>query len=94
MVEIGFYEVKYQVELITGENNFLKLDNIGMVNLFQGLDFPKLETLIPSGILLLEFLNGDNLIFGSDGLEDDAKGPVSHGLDDFVLFHCCRECRK
>ena len=48
LVQIGLNEVKHKVQFVTGENDFLELDNMRVINFLERLDFSQLKTFIPS----------------------------------------------
>ena len=76
------------MQLLLDQKHFLKLCDVGVVELPQGLDLPQLEALLPGAILLLDFLYGDHLVgLGVDCLEDRPEGSVPQHPAYLVLLH-------
>lgn len=92
LVQISLDEVEYQVKLVVGQNHFFQLYNVRVINFFETLYLSQLKTLVPRGILLFKLFYGNYFVFGGDSFENDSKRAVSHGLNDFVLFH--KRCKK
>lgn len=48
LVQIGLNKVEHKVQFIAGENDFLELDNMRVIDFFERLDFSQLKTFVPS----------------------------------------------
>ena len=47
LVQIGLNKVEHKVQFVTGENDFLELDNLRVVDFLERLDFSQLKTFVP-----------------------------------------------
>lgn len=61
-VEILFDVLKYEVGLVDDPDDLLEFDYVGVVHLAQRLDFRQLQALLPGTVLLLQTLDGDDLL--------------------------------
>jgi hypothetical protein len=48
LVQIGLNKVEHKVQFVAGENDFLELDNMRVIDSFERLDFSQLKTSVPS----------------------------------------------
>ncbi len=78
---IFVHELKNEIQLVVVLYDFMKLDYVGMVKLFEDLDFIEVNAFFPVGVLLFHLFDGYNL-FGLfvNGLDDRAETAVAQGL--------------
>jgi hypothetical protein len=68
---IFLHVLKDKIELIVILDDFIKLDDVGMMQLFEYFNLIEANTLIPIGVFLFHFLYSNNLFrFFIYGLDD------------------------
>lgn len=58
-----------------------------MVQLFQAFNFSEDVAVLPGLILALHFFDGNDLVTGIHGLEDNPVGAVADRLHYLILLH-------
>jgi hypothetical protein len=87
LIQIIIKVLKNHVQLIRNKQHLFEFDNIGMIQFTQGLYFAKFDALVPTGIFLFHFFDGDDLVIGIHGLEDHPVGAVADRLHYLILLH-------
>lgn len=87
-VEILFDVLKYEVSLVDDPDHLFEFDYVWVVHLAQRLDFRKLQTLLPRAILLLQTLDGDDLLgLSVFGLLHVTEWPWAQLFQNLVFLH-------
>jgi len=88
LIQIIIKVLKNHVQLIRNKQHLFEFDNIGMIQFTQRLYFAKFDTLVPTGIFLFHFFDGDDLVsFGVHGFVYCTECTVAQDLDCLVLVH-------
>ena len=75
---IFFHVFEDEIELVVVFDDFVEFYDIGMVQLLQNFNLIKVYTLIPTGVLLFDELDGDDLLrLLVDGFDDRAEAAVT-----------------
>ena len=77
LVKIVVKVLEYHVKFFGHEEYFFELDDAGVIQFTKGLNFSKFDALVPAGVFLLHFFDGDYFsCLDVGGFVDCPEGPV------------------
>ena len=87
LVEITLEVIEDHIEFLFGKNDFSKLDNVGMFELLEALNFAESIDFFPTFVLTLHLLDGDNFALCIFRHEDNPKRTDSYIFNYLIFLH-------
>jgi hypothetical protein len=85
---IFIHKFEDEIELIFVLDEFVQVDDVGMMQFNENFYFVKIFTLLPIGVFLFHLFDSNNLTcLFIDSFDYATKAAISKDLSDFIFLH-------